>query len=61
VTTLTEQLQRLRDARLAAGLTQEELALLAGVSPSAVSRAERGLAGTLARISGAARIAELAP
>jgi len=34
---------RLRDARLALGLSLEDLAVLSGVSPSVLSRAERGL------------------
>jgi len=52
---------RLRDARKAAGLTQEQLERLAGVSQPHISAIERGEAElpamkALARLAGACRI-----
>lgn len=71
---LTEVLpKRLREVRHSAGLSLEELALLADVSPSVLSRAERGLCrlgpGSRVRVvralqldyEAARRICELAP
>jgi transcriptional regulator with XRE-family HTH domain len=64
---------RLREVRHAAGLNLEDLALLSGVSPSALSRAERGLCelspdarvrvskALRLRYSAARQVVELAP